>query len=157
MDEDPAGAEFSLHATAVVIGEAGVLISGPSGAGKSALALALMALAGRGLFVRLVGDDRVRVCVNNGRVLVRPHPVLAGRIEQRGEGVLSVLHEPAAVARLAVELCPSDRRRDIPPRMPGDEQQAILIGGVALPRLMLPKDVSPEQGARRIHSFLRRQ
>ncbi len=39
--------EISLHATAVIYGESGVLILGPSGSGKSALALALMARARR--------------------------------------------------------------------------------------------------------------
>ena len=38
-------ARTSLHATAVVHGESGILILGPSGSGKSALALALMARA----------------------------------------------------------------------------------------------------------------
>ena len=48
-----------IHATVVLVGEAGVLIRGASGSGKSALALALMSEAGRrGLFARLVGDDR---------------------------------------------------------------------------------------------------
>lgn len=49
-----------VHGTAAVVGEAGVLIRGASGAGKSSLALALVdAAAARGLFARLVGDDRI--------------------------------------------------------------------------------------------------
>src|SRR4249919_3981593 len=52
----------SVHATAVIHGESGVLILGPSGSGKSALALALMARAtGEGAFGALIGDDRIYV------------------------------------------------------------------------------------------------
>ena len=50
----------TVHATAIVIGETGVLIRGRSGSGKSSLALALVArvrLAGG--FAAFVADDRV--------------------------------------------------------------------------------------------------
>ncbi len=50
----------TLHATALIVGDAGVLIRGRSGAGKSRLAEELVEAAqARGWFGRLVADDRV--------------------------------------------------------------------------------------------------
>src|SRR5579885_12565 len=54
-DQDPKARRLYLHATAAVVGEAGVLIRGPSGSGKSSLAFALIAAAkASGLFARLI-------------------------------------------------------------------------------------------------------
>jgi HPr kinase/phosphorylase len=124
----------SLHATAVIHGETGILILGPSGSGKSALALALLARASAaGAFGALIGDDRVFVREAQGRLIVRGAANMAGIIERRTAGLIQVRHEPAAVARLAVELCERGRRW---PRMP-DENDGLTIGGVELPRLAL--------------------
>ena len=98
--------EISLHATAVIYGESGVLILGPSGSGKSALALALMARAnGAGAFCALIGDDRVFVRKADDRLIARGAANMAGVIERRMVGLITVRHEAAAVVRLAVELC----------------------------------------------------
>ena len=102
--------ETSLHATAVIYREAGVLILGPSGSGKSALALALMARASAaGAFGTLIGDDRIFVRTSNGRLIAWGAANMAGVIERRMAGLMVVRHEPAAILRLAVELC--DRGR----------------------------------------------
>ena len=75
----------ALHATCLVIGEAGVLLRGPSGAGKSTLARRLISTALRdGRYASLVGDDRVRLEAVAGRLVARPHPAIAGRLEVRG-------------------------------------------------------------------------
>ena len=104
----------AVHATAVAIGETGVLIRGVSGAGKSKLALAMLAEAGRkGLFARLICDDRVRLSLSGGRLLAHAHPAIAGRVEQRGEGILGVAHEASAVVRAVVDLV--DPRTGRPP------------------------------------------
>ena len=111
--------ETSLHATAVIHGESGVLIFGPSGSGKSALALALMARASdTGAFCALIGDDRIFVSEAHGRLVARGAADLAGLIERRTAGLIRVRHEPAAVMRLGVELCERGRRW---PRMPEDD------------------------------------
>ena len=123
-----------LHATAVIHGESGVLILGPSGSGKSALALALMARAsGAGAFCALIGDDRVFVRKAHGRLIAWGAGNMAGVIERRMAGLIQVRHEPAAIVRLAVELCERGRRW---PRMPDDED-SLTIGEVGLPRLAL--------------------
>ena len=78
---------LTVHAACVVLGEAGVLIRGESGAGKSSLALGLIEAApAHGLFGALVADDRVRITCAHGRLVARPHPAIAGRIELRGLG-----------------------------------------------------------------------
>jgi HPr kinase/phosphorylase len=131
--------EISLHATAVIHGESGVLILGPSGSGKSALALALMAHASAsGAYSALVGDDRVFVSEADGRLIARGAANVAGLIERRTAGLIRVRHEPAAVMRLAVELGEPGRRW---PRMP-EEDDGLMVGEVTLPRLALDSELS---------------
>jgi HPr kinase/phosphorylase len=129
----------SLHATAVIHGESGVLILGPSGSGKSALALALMARAtGAGAFCALIGDDRVFVRKRGDRLIAWGAANMAGVIERRMAGLVAVRHEPAAIVRLAVELCERGRRW---PRIP-DDDAGLVVGGVALARLALDSGLS---------------
>ncbi len=129
----------SLHATAVIHGESGILILGPSGSGKSALALALMARAHTaGVFGALIGDDRIFVSKTHGRLIARGAANMAGLIERRSAGLIPVQHEPAAVVRLAVELCERGRRW---PRMP-DDDDGLTVGEVTLPRLALDSELS---------------
>jgi HPr kinase/phosphorylase len=131
--------ETSLHATAVIHGEGGVLILGPSGSGKSTLALALLAHASAiGAFSALIGDDRVFVRKAHGRVIARGAANMAGVIERRSAGLIAVRHEAAAVLLLAVELCERGRRW---PRMPYNND-GLVVGEVTLPRLALDSDLS---------------
>lgn len=123
----------TIHASCVLVGEAGVLIRGASGSGKSVLAHMLLAEAAlTGGFARLVCDDRVHVQPQHGRLLARAVPPLEGCLEVRGVGLLSVAHEAAAVVRLVVDCSP-----DAPTRLPEPAEQTETIAGVALPRLAL--------------------
>jgi HPr kinase/phosphorylase len=138
----PLGA--GLHATALIYGENGVLIVGPSGSGKSALALALMGRArDLGFFTALIGDDRVYVRRAADRLVAEGAGQMAGLIERRMAGLVSVGHEPAAIVRLAVELC---ERGGTWPRMP-DDPGGLTIGGVLLPRLALDSKQSAGEQA----------
>ena len=131
--------ETSLHATALIHGESGVLILGPSGSGKSALALALLAHASAiGAFSALIGDDRIFVRKAHGRLIARGAANMAAVIERRSAGLITVRHEPVAVVRLAVELCERGRRW---PRMPNDDD-GLVVGEVTLPRLALDSNLS---------------
>jgi HPr kinase/phosphorylase len=125
----------TIHASAVLLGEAAVLLRGPSGAGKTTLALALLAEARRrGLFARFVADDRVVLRPAGGRLLVAPHPAIAGRVERRFAGIHAIDSENVAVARLVVDLVPADA--PLPPRLP--QQTTVMVAGIALPHLALP-------------------
>lgn len=140
-----------VHATALVVGEDGVLLRGPSGVGKSAVALAVIeAVRGEGAFARLVGDDRVALEVRDGRLIARPHPAVAGLIERRGQGVESVPHLAAARVRLVVDLA---RDHDGLDRLPLAQDCAVVIAGVALPRLAAAG--APGEVARAIRARLR--
>lgn len=121
----------TIHATAVALGEQGVLIRGASGSGKSTLALALIALAGgEGRFARLVADDRCALSAQGGRLLARPVSPLEGLIERRGLGLTPEPHQPAVVVRLIVDLSGSE-----PARMPQPEDLVDQLVGIDLPRL----------------------
>lgn len=114
----------SIHATAVwlpacpagPLGAArsarGVLLFGPPGAGKSDLALRLL---DRG--ATLISDDRVLLGAAghepDGRAYIdlTAPPTIAGNLEVRGIGILTVPHRSPARAHIAIELThrPTDR------------------------------------------------
>ncbi|WP_313901120.1 hypothetical protein [Methylobacterium sp. J-092] len=126
----------AVHATCVVVGEAGVLLRGEAGAGKSSLALALIERATlRGGFAALVGDDRVRLARCHGRVVARPHPAIAGRIEIRGHGIVAVESVEACVLRLVVDLVAGE------PRLPDAPDGEATILRIALPTLRIDRAV----------------
>lgn len=131
-----------IHATALVIGEAGVLIRGRSGSGKTALALALVGDAVQaGTFAALVGDDRVGLTVADGSLLARPHPRIAGLVAIRGVGVVPVAHEPACMVRLVVDLIDAPAAGAI---RPAAEPSCATLLGLAIPRLDLQaRDSAP--------------
>ena len=121
----------ALHASCVVVREAGVLIRGPSGSGKSSLAWDLIYEAERlGRFARLVGDDRVRVSNRNGRLVATAVPAIAGKLEARGSGVLTMPYENSAIVRMVID-CLSEH----PPRLPAPSERTMSLCGVSLPRL----------------------
>jgi HPr kinase/phosphorylase len=122
-------APFTLHATGLVWGEKGVLLLGPSGSGKSILAHSLIQRGrAQGVFARLVGDDRLILSRNCERLVMRPHPVLAGALESRGIGILNEPHEPAACLHLVLA-CHKTR----PPRLPEPEDRIWSHSGLSVP------------------------
>jgi HPr kinase/phosphorylase len=125
----------TVHAGAVLLGAAGVLLRGPSGAGKSALALALVdRFRTRGRFAAVVADDRVRLSVHHGRLVARAPERLAGLAERWGRGILAVPHEEACVLRLVVDCLDADALE----RMPEAGALMVEISGVTLPRQPVP-------------------
>jgi serine kinase of HPr protein (carbohydrate metabolism regulator) len=138
-----------IHASAMILGESGVLLRGPSGSGKSSLVLDLIDYAEtRGAFARLVGDDRLELVARNGRLIARPHPAIAGAIEARGLGVIDAPFEPAGVIHLAVDLFDASSPL---PRYPAEGSLRTRICGVELPRL--PVEGCDPSAARKIFSF----
>lgn len=122
----------SIHASAVLVGDQGILIRGPSGSGKSRLAFDLI-LAGRTGQIppgTLIGDDRVRLTVGDGRLFVQGVPELAGMIEIRGLGIRTIGFVAEATVGLVVDLDATDAERLPPP-----QTLKTQVSGLEIPRI----------------------
>ena len=73
------------QATAVAIDGRALVIEGAPGSGKSSLALALI---DRG--AQLIGDDALMLAPSGPRLLASPHPRVAGLIEVRNVGLVTL-------------------------------------------------------------------
>ncbi len=127
----PQGSPVNIHATALVVGERGVLIAGASGSGKSRLAMDLLQAArSRGRFAALVSDDQVMLRRVDDRVIaVAPHSI-RGLIEVRGVGILKRPYLDRAVMHLAVATGAGER-------LPASDETYEPVSGVTLPLLQL--------------------
>ncbi|MBZ9944575.1 HPr kinase/phosphorylase [Mesorhizobium sp. BR1-1-13] len=95
----------NIHGTAILIGDRGVLITGPSGAGKTTLALTLLDhCQARGLFSRLIGDDRLLASAHAGRLVCRVPATIAGLAEVPGFMPRPLPFESGGVIDLHVRL-----------------------------------------------------
>lgn len=136
----------TLHACAVLAGETGILILGRAGSGKSGLARQIVEnWHDRGLFASLVGDDRIALCVAHGRLIARPHPVIAGQAEVRGLGILPFAHEARACIGLVLELTEQPAVR-----LPEAKDRAITLLGVSVPLLRLEAKAAPHSALERV-------
>jgi HPr kinase/phosphorylase len=127
----------SIHATCVDIAGAGVLLLGPPGSGKSDLALRLIDTPGSGtggamMTARLVADDQTLLALGAGALLAAPPPAIAGRLEVRGLGLVTVPYVAQTTLRLCVELVPSG----VPERLPDPTAGRDFLG-IMLPLLRL--------------------
>ena len=113
----------NIHASCVLLGDAGkafgapadagVLLLGESGKGKSDLALRLIE---RG--AKLVADDRCDLSARDGALYARAPNALAGLIEVRGAGIIALPFAAEARIALAVEMMDEG----YVPRMPQPER-----------------------------------
>ena len=87
-----------LHASAVAVAGRGCLITGAAGAGKSTLAIEMIAAG-----AALIADDRTDIRRDGGRLVLSPPRTIAGRIEARGAGLLTLPHTSAPL-HLIVDL-----------------------------------------------------
>ncbi|WP_281981664.1 HPr kinase/phosphorylase [Thalassorhabdomicrobium marinisediminis] len=104
--------QLQLHASTVVIAGRAVALAGPAGGGKSGAALALM---GRG--AALLADDITWFARSDGGILASCPPSIAGRIEARGIGILTVPAAPPAPLALIVDLGTLEQARLPEPRV----------------------------------------
>ncbi|MEO7680691.1 MAG: aldolase, partial [Sphingomonas sp.] len=88
-----------IHATTVAIRGRGVALLGASGSGKSDLALRLI---DRGAV--LVSDDYTEIGAIDGVVMAKAPRTIAGLIEVRGVGIVTVPHLDNVEIALAVQL-----------------------------------------------------
>ena len=115
----------TVHASAVLSGGDGILIRGASGSGKTQLAALLIA---RG--ARLVADDRVLLSACHGRLIATAPSSIAGQMELRGRGIVTVLAEDSVVVRLVIEIVgPAGLER-----LPERHDLLTTVLGVELPR-----------------------
>lgn len=121
------------HATAIAVGDRGVLVRGPSGSGKTTLGLALMRWAiGAGRPAFLVVDDQVLLArTADGLVATAPGSI-AGLVEVRGRGPQPVRHRAASIIHLVVDLVEAAEA----PRFA--EDRTVSVEGCSLPLLVLP-------------------
>lgn len=130
MPERTAPVADNIHATALLVGDRGLLITGPSGSGKTTLALALIDHCGAsGLFSRLIGDDQLFVASHGDRLVCRAPATIVGLVEVAGIGPRPLRFEPAGVIDLVVRLVPPQEL----PRF--QEEAAEMIAGCLLPRI----------------------
>jgi len=120
----------NIHATGILVGDRGVIITGPSGSGKTTLALALVAACEmRGRFARLVGDDQLFLRRESRRLIAVAPRTIAGLAEIRGLGPHPFPAEPSMIVDLLVRLVPC---ADVP-RM--DARETVRLEGCAVPRI----------------------
>lgn len=126
---------MAVHGTCVILGTRGVFLRGPSGAGKSTLAEALLTTAaGAGKFAALVADDRVHLGAENGRLIARPPETIAGQLEIRGLGIVTIPFEAKARVDLVIDLVEPEYIE----RLPENVALEAHIEGVRLVRLAVP-------------------
>ena len=110
-----------LHGTSVALEGRAALIRGSSGAGKSDLALRFLSLYGRD-GGGLVADDRCLIRSTGNKLTVHAPDTIAGRIEVRGVGILTVPYVESAELSLIVDLVAADAVPRMPPEpLPQEE------------------------------------
>lgn len=128
-----------VHATAIAVGDRGVLIRGPSGSGKSDLALRCLACGPSALLrdpVKLVADDQVILKSDwshgEPRLCATAPQTLRGKIEVRGVGILEV----AVRAAVDIVLIADIAREGSIERYP-DPWPTVVLCGVKVPAIRL--------------------
>ncbi|HET7412001.1 MAG TPA: hypothetical protein VFJ18_04995 [Pararhizobium sp.] len=127
-------ASENVHATAIVVGTAGLLFMGASGSGKSASAFACLAeAAARGVFAALIADDQVLVSAHGGAIVARAPVPTAGLMEMRGSGIVRLGHISGAVMHLAVLVGSAGSAQRLP-----EPAETVVIGETgSLPAIRL--------------------
>lgn len=126
----------TTHATAIVVGETGILFVGPSGAGKSSIAFACLSAAiSRGWNAALVADDRTCLTIHSGRCVASCPDPIRGKLELRGGGIVDLPRIGRAVMHLAVAPGPPSVESRLPP-----DNEIFACGEIEMPLQRLWRD-----------------
>jgi serine kinase of HPr protein (carbohydrate metabolism regulator) len=126
---------FNLHATAITVQNTGILFTGPSGSGKSELAFSFLTEAERcGLPAALIADDQIFVYRDGEDTIAERPQAIAGLLELRGSGIVSLSSVASAPLHFAVTTVLSSEN----PRLPEDGEVFLLPCGGHLPLLRIP-------------------
>ena len=98
-----------IHASCIALEGKGVLLRGAPGAGKSDLALRLIEGG-----ARLVADDQVALTSTSEALLAAPPAQIAGLLEVRGIGIVSMEYLPQCRVHLVVDLVTPDAVERMP-------------------------------------------
>ncbi len=144
---------ITIHASCVAFGNRAVLIRGKPGSGKSDLVLQLIDGQGYGLGARLlraklVADDQVILLRENDAVFAAPPKILAGKLEIRGRGIVTIPQELKAKLFCIVDLKPQSEII----RMPEAQDMLTDILGLSFPRYSI--DPVASSAAAQIRSML---
>lgn len=120
-----------VHGTAVRLSRTGVLFRGAPGSGKSDLALRL--LDEGALDAVLVGDDRLEMLADGGRLVARVPGTIAGRLEIRGVGIVRKPYVESCDIALVIDLVPQGQV----PRWPDREADRVTICEIGVGRICL--------------------
>jgi HPr kinase/phosphorylase len=139
----------TVHATAISLNGTAVLIRGKSGAGKSSLALQILegtgtGLTGEELKTMLISDDQTELAVREGQIFASPPQTIAGLLEIRGQGILTLPYAHEVPVSLVVDLKPFD---DIS-RLPEAQELTTEILGHKIARIAI--DPSQPSAAARL-------
>ncbi|MCZ8325170.1 MAG: HPr kinase/phosphatase C-terminal domain-containing protein [Sphingomonadaceae bacterium] len=115
----------TIQAGCVAIDGRAVLILGEPGLGKSSLALALIDRGGV-----LVGDDGVTLAAQDGRLIASPPPNIAGLIEVRNVGLITLPTASGVPVALALMLDPAAERL-------AEAAEVFELDGASVPMLRL--------------------
>lgn len=142
-----------VHGTCLLVGGWGILLLGPPGSGKSDLALRLIDRPGQGtgtaaMTARLVADDQVVITRHGDRLVGAPPPRLAGLMEVRGLGIVTVDHVPQAEVGLAVRLTDAAGIE----RLPEKGEAKLMLLGLAVPEIAI--DAAAASAAARIRAAI---
>lgn len=126
--------KHNTHGTGILLGDHGVLLAGVSGSGKSLLALDLLEQARlRDETALLISDDRVNLSVDEDGLIMEPPPTIAGMIELRGRGIITLPYAKSAYVHLVVDLV------DEQERLLEESQLTMKLHGIWVPRCPVPR------------------
>ena len=111
-----------IHATCIALKGTGVLLRGEPGAGKSDLALRLIDAG-----AELVSDDYCHLHAENGALIATAPPQIAGKMEVRGYGIISLPYRGRVTVGLVIDLTPCE----MIPRLP--DTTTVCMEGIEIP------------------------